>query len=190
MGACESGSSTQTAGTMQKAPPANMKLDGKSKDWVCPAPYEQVCKHVQFNTMLSTLLEAGKMKSFTATGSGVGATREIVFMPPGLQETCIYAAENGHGYTISRGFDGMSMHEYRANITAHRIPGENMKCLVSFTASYHTSNKGKTDGIMSGILMMWELMYTKLIPEKIMKSMPAGSMPAAAASMPAATMPA
>ena len=88
MGACESGSSTQTSGTMQKAPPAGppagMKLDGKSKDWVCPAPYEHVCKHVQFDKMLSTLLEAGKMKSFSATGSGVGATREIVFKPPGI----------------------------------------------------------------------------------------------------------
>ena len=51
-----------------------------------------------------------------------------------------------------------------------------MKCLVAFTASYHTRDKGKTDQMMSGILMLWELMYTKLIPEKIMKSMPAGAM--------------
>ena len=84
MGACESGSSTQTSGQMQKMPPGNMKLDGKSRDWVCPAPYEQVCKHVQFDKMLDTLKEAGKMKAYSATGNSVGATREIVFIPPGI----------------------------------------------------------------------------------------------------------
>ena len=53
MGACESSGAVQTKGNMQPAmaPDPNLKWDGRACDYVCPAPYEQVCKHIQFNTI-------------------------------------------------------------------------------------------------------------------------------------------
>ena len=67
-----------------------MQYDGTNVSWVCPAPYEEVIKHVQFNTIYVTAQESGKLKEHKANGSAIGCVRDLTWANGGkIQEKCI-----------------------------------------------------------------------------------------------------
>ena len=139
MGACDSSGAVQTKGGMQPgmAPNPNLKWDGRSCDYTCPAPYEQVCKLIQFNTMPQFALETKMLTSFTAPTNMANSKRDLVFATgTKLEETCTFVQENGHGYMISKGGEGMDMPGYRGQILAFRIPDCADKCIVQFSCIY------------------------------------------------------
>ena len=171
MGACDSSGAVQTKGGMQPGmmPDPNMKWDGRACDYVCPAPYEQVIKHIQFNTMPNMGVEAKMVASFTSTGNTANSKRDISFASgTKLEETCTFAQENGHGYLISKGGEQMEMPGYRGTILAFRIPGCADKCLVTFSCIYMTKNQAKTGAIVDGFLKMYKMMFEEKLPMKIM----------------------
>ena len=81
MGACDSSGAVQTKGNMQPgmAPDPNMKWDGRACDYVCPAPYEQVCKHIQFNNLPQLAADMNFVTSFKAQSNTANSKRDIRF---------------------------------------------------------------------------------------------------------------
>ena len=61
----------------------------------------------------------------------------------------------------------MNMGNYRAQFIAHKIPEDNSKCLVSFSATWLSSDSAKGQEKMENIFKMWQMLFEKLIPEKI-----------------------
>ena len=115
MGACDSSGAVQTKGGMQPgmANP-NLKWDGRTCDYTCPAPYEQVCKHIQFNTSPQLPLDMKMLTSFTASTNMANSKRDLIFTTgTKMEEICTFAQENGHGYLISKGGEDMDMPGYR-----------------------------------------------------------------------------
>ena len=114
MGACDSSGAVQTKGGMQPGMDPNLKWEGRACEWVCPAPYEKLIKLIEFSTMPEFAKEMKMVTTFTATGNTANSKRDITFATgTKLEETCTFAQENGHGYMISKGGEGMDMPNYR-----------------------------------------------------------------------------
>ena len=82
-------------------------------------------------------LETKMLTSFTAPTNMANSKRDLVFATgTKLEETCTFVQENGHGYMISKGGEGMDMPGYRGQILAFRIPDCADKCIVQFSCIY------------------------------------------------------
>ena len=140
MGACQA-----KGDTVGEPGESNSKQwGGRSVEYVCPAPYEDVCKHLQFDSMPQ--LAVGQLVTeYKATGNASGCKRDVGFIDgtpmekefgAEIEETCIFAQENGHSYAITKSKTSAYMPVYRGSLLASKIPDCTDKCLVTFSCSY------------------------------------------------------
>ena len=167
MGGCNSSASVETKGQVEAPGAINAKWDGRSCEYICPAPYEQVCKHIQFDSM-PTLAVGQLVTQFKATGNAANCKRDLEFISgtpmekefgAKIEEICTFAQENGHGYAIAKGKTTAYMPIYRGSILVFRIPDCADKCLVTFSCTYQTSNAEKAKATVDTVAMVYKALF-------------------------------